>query len=117
VKLVRVALLAPALLVLGVVTEGRGVRYSMKHPPVPWFVIGFLALGVLGSLGGLPGDSRAALSACSIFFMTCAMAAMGLHTPIAMLRRAGARVLYAGLAAFACMAMLAFALIRALRIA
>ena len=47
VKLVRVALLAPALLVLGVVTEGRGVRYSMKHPPVPWFVIGFLALGLL----------------------------------------------------------------------
>jgi uncharacterized integral membrane protein (TIGR00698 family) len=117
VKLVRVALLAPALLVLGVVTEGRGLRYSMKHPPVPWFVIGFLALGILGSLGGLPGDSRAVLSACSIFFMTCAMAAMGLHTPIAMLRRAGGRVLYAGLAAFACMATLAFALIRVLRIA
>jgi len=39
------------LLVLGLVTEGRGVRYSLKHPPVPGFVLGFLALGILGSLG------------------------------------------------------------------
>jgi uncharacterized integral membrane protein (TIGR00698 family) len=117
VKLVRVVLLAPALLVLGIVTEGRGVRYSLRHPPVPWFVIGFLALGLLGSLGGLPGGSRAALSAASIFLMTCAMAAMGLHTPIAMIRKAGLHVLYAGLAAFGCMAALAFVLIRVLRIA
>jgi len=117
VKLVRVVLLAPAILVLGFVTEGGGVRYSLKHPPVPWFVIGFLALGIAGSLGALPGTSRAVLSACSVFLMTCAMAAMGLHTQVAMLRRAGVRVLYAGLAAFACMAALSFALIRLLRIA
>ena len=116
VKLVRVVLLAPALLVLGFVSEGHGVRYSMKHPPVPWFVIGFVALGILGSVGGLPGGSRAALSSTSVFLMTCAMAAMGLHTEFAMLRRAGLRVLYAGLAAFGCMAALAFALIRVLRI-
>jgi uncharacterized integral membrane protein (TIGR00698 family) len=117
VKLARVVLLAPALLVLGLVTEGRGVRYSLKHPPIPWFVLGFLALGILGSLGGLPGGSRAVLSASSIFLMTCAMAAMGLHTQVAMLRRAGLRVLYAGLLAFGCLAALSFALIRALRIA
>ena len=117
VKLVRVVLLAPALVVLGLVTEGRGVRYSFHHPPVPWFVIGFLALGIVGSLGGLPGGSRAALSTASIFFMTCAMAAMGLHTRIAMIRKAGLHVLYAGLAAFGCMAALAFILIRVLRIA
>jgi uncharacterized membrane protein YadS len=49
--------------------------------------------------------------------MTCAMAAMGLHTQLGMIRRAGARVLYAGLAAFGCMALLSFLLIRALRIA
>jgi uncharacterized membrane protein YadS len=45
------------------------------------------------------------------------MAAMGLHTQVAMLRRAGLRVLYAGLLAFGCLAALSFALIRALRIA
>ncbi|HTO98215.1 MAG TPA: putative sulfate exporter family transporter [Myxococcales bacterium] len=116
VKLVRVVLLAPALLALGIATRGHGVRYSFKEPPVPWFVIGFLALGIAGSLGGFPGNNRAILTAASIFLMTCAMAAMGLHTPLGMIRRAGARVLYAGLAAFGCMALLSFLLIRALRI-
>jgi uncharacterized integral membrane protein (TIGR00698 family) len=117
VKLTRVVLLAPALLVLGLLMRGPGVRYSWKEPPVPWFVIGFIALGVAGSLGGFPGENRAILSATSIFLMTCAMAAMGLHTPIGMIRRAGARVLYAGLAAFGCMTVLSFLLIRALGIA
>jgi uncharacterized integral membrane protein (TIGR00698 family) len=117
VKLARVVLLAPALLALGLLMRGPGVRYSWKEPPVPWFVIGFIALGVAGSLGGFPGENRAILSATSIFLMTCAMAAMGLHTQLGMIRRAGARVLYAGLAAFGCMAALSFLLIRALRIA
>jgi uncharacterized integral membrane protein (TIGR00698 family) len=117
VKLARVVLLAPALLALGILLRGPGVRYSWKEPPIPWFVIGFLALGVAGSFGGFPGSNRALLSAASIFLMTCAMAAMGLHTQLGMIRRAGARVLYAGLAAFGCMALLSFLLIRALRIA
>jgi uncharacterized integral membrane protein (TIGR00698 family) len=117
VKLARVVLLAPALLALGFAMRGPGVRYSWKEPPVPWFVVGFIALGIAGSLGGLPGENRAILSATSIFLMTCAMAAMGLHTPLGMIRRAGARVLYAGVAAFGCMAALSFLLIRALRIA
>jgi uncharacterized integral membrane protein (TIGR00698 family) len=117
VKLARVVLLAPALLALGFATRGRGVRYTWKEPPIPWFVIGFLALGVAGSLGGFPGGNRALLSSASIFLMTCAMAAMGLHTQIGMIRRAGARVLYAGLLAFASMALLSFVLIRALGIA
>lgn len=116
VKLTRVVLLAPALLALGAATRGRGVRYSLRDPPIPWFVIGFLALGVLRSLGALPGPLRPGLEATSIFLMTCAMAAMGLHTRLAMIRRAGARVVYAGVAAFACMAALSFALIQALRI-
>lgn len=116
VKLLRVVLLAPALLALGLATRGHGVRYTLKEPPVPWFVIGFLALGIAGSFGGFPGGNRALLSAASIFLMTCAMAAMGLHTQMGMIRRAGARVLYAGLAAFGCMAALSFVLIRILRI-
>jgi uncharacterized integral membrane protein (TIGR00698 family) len=117
VKLLRVVLLAPALLALGMATRGHSVRYTLKDPPVPWFVIGFVLLGVLGTVGGLPGASRAAVSSASIFLMTCAKAAMGLHTRLSALRQAGMRVLYAGLLAFACMGGLSFFLIRALRIA
>ena len=95
VKLTRVVLLAPALLALGLVTTERGtVKWTWKDPPVPWFVIGFLALGIAGSFGLLPAAARQALATASIFLMTAAMAAMGLHTPLAMLRSAGLRVVW-----------------------
>ena len=110
-------LLAPALLALGLVTTERGtVKWTWKDPPVPWFVIGFLALGIAGSFGLLPAAARQALATASIFLMTAAMAAMGLHTPLAMLRSAGLRVVYAGLLAFAGLAALSFTLIHALGI-
>jgi uncharacterized integral membrane protein (TIGR00698 family) len=116
VKLTRVVLLAPALLALGLVTHGGGVKYSWRDPPVPWFVVGFLALGAAGSLGLLPGAAKSALSSASVFLMTCAMAAMGLHTQLAMIRKAGLRVVYAGAVAFVGMATISFGLIHALHI-
>ena len=61
VKLTRVVLLAPALVVLGLASGAGGkVRYSWKEPPIPWFVLGFLAVGVLGSVGVLPTAAKAA---------------------------------------------------------
>ena len=116
VKLTRVVLLAPALLALGLAVRGHKVRYTLRDPPVPWFVIGFVALGIAGSLGLLPANAKSALSTTSVFLMTCAMAAMGLHTQMAMLQKAGLRVVWAGLAAFAGMAALSFTLIHLLRI-
>lgn len=117
VKLTRVVLLAPALLVLGLLSgTGGKVRYSWKEPPVPWFVLGFIALGVLGSMGVLPAGAKAALSTASIFLMVVAMAAMGLGTHLNMLRRAGMRAVYAGLAGFAGLALSAWGLMRLLSI-
>jgi uncharacterized integral membrane protein (TIGR00698 family) len=116
VKLTRVALLAPALLALGLVSRGSGPRYSLQEPPVPWFVIGFLVLGTAGSFGLLPPAVKDLAARTSLFLMTAAMAAMGLHTQLAMLRKAGPRVIYAGALAFACMAALSFSLIHVLGI-
>jgi len=79
-------------------------------------VIGFIAVRAAGSLGLLPGATRVALANASIFLMTAAMAAMGPHTQMAMLRKAGLRVVYAGLGAFAGMAAPSFALIHLLGI-
>ncbi|RKH71584.1 YeiH family protein [Corallococcus aberystwythensis] len=117
VKLTRVVLLAPALVVLGLASGAGGkVRYSLKEPPIPWFVIGFLAVGVLGSVGVLPAAARAGLSTASVFLMVMAMAAMGLGTHLSMVRRAGMRVVYAGLAGFAALALSAWGLIQLLSI-
>ncbi|MCY1077836.1 YeiH family protein [Archangium lansingense] len=117
VKLTRVVLLAPALVVLGLASGAGGkVRYSWKEPPIPWFVLGFLAVGVLGSVGVLPDAAKSALSIASVFLMVMAMAAMGLGTHVSMIRRAGMRVVYAGLAGFAALALSAWGLIQLLSI-
>ncbi len=118
VKLTRVVLLAPALVVLGVVTGGglKGMRFTWRQPPVPWFVIGFLAVGVAGSIGLMPAVARTWLSTASIFLMVMAMAAMGLNTPLDMIRKAGMRVLYAGFSGFALLGVISWLLIRGLDI-
>ncbi|MFP2957351.1 YeiH family protein [Myxococcus sp. 1LA] len=117
VKLTRVVLLAPALVVLGLVSGAGGkVRYSLKAPPIPWFVIGFLAVGVLGTAGVVPTAAKDWLSTGSVFLMVMAMAAMGLGTHLSMVRRAGMRVVYAGLVGFAALALFTWGLMQLLSI-
>lgn len=118
VKLTRVLLLAPALLVLGLVSRtGSTLRYSWREPPVPWFVVGFLALGVVASLGVIPSSVIALASTASVFLMTVAMAAMGLNTPLHLIKRAGLRALYAGALGFAGLVAVSFLLIQLLGVA
>ncbi|MBO9541560.1 putative sulfate exporter family transporter [bacterium] len=117
VKLTRVVLLAPALVVVGLALDGGGrLRYTWKEPPIPWFVIGFLAMGLAATLGFFPGALKGWLSTASIFLMVMAMAAMGLNTPLGMIRKAGMKVIYAGLAGFGLLAVTSYALIRLLDI-
>ncbi len=118
VKLTRVVLLAPTLLLLAW-TVGRAadsIRYSWKDPPIPWFVVGFLLLGVAGSTTLLSAPLKLALSTGSVFLMAIAMAAMGLNTDWRMIHRAGPKVLYAGIAGFGGLVAMSFALIRVMGI-
>lgn len=118
VKLTRVVMLAPALLVLGLLWGGarEGQRYSWREPPVPWFVIGFLAVGAIGSVGLVPPEVKTWLSSASIFMMVMAMAAMGLNTQLGTIQRAGMKVIYAGLTGFGLLAVSSWALIQLLDI-
>jgi uncharacterized integral membrane protein (TIGR00698 family) len=117
VKLTRVVLLAPALLVLGVlVGSGNGLRFSWKEPPIPWFVMGFIAVGVLGSIGVMPSNVKDGLASTSVFLMVMAMAAMGLNTKLELLKRAGMRVVYAGLAGFTLLTVVSWLMIKTLNI-
>ena len=101
VKLTRVVLLAPALIVVGAIHQraqaaevGR-VTYSWREPPVPWFVIGFLVVGVFNTLGVLT-PVQAHVTTASVLLMAIAMAAMGLNTDWAMLKRLGWKALAVG---------------------
>jgi uncharacterized integral membrane protein (TIGR00698 family) len=63
---------------------------------VPWFLVGFLAVAVLGSLGTIPAGVREAMVHVSGFLIATAMAGIGLSTDAVALRRAGWRPLLLG---------------------
>ncbi|MCF3972855.1 YeiH family protein [Paracoccus salsus] len=83
VKLLRVLMLAPIVVVAGLIIRLRVTEpgLSGKRPPlVPLFVAGFVILAVLNSLGLLPAFVTAPASAASGWALLAAIAAVGLRT-------------------------------------
>lgn len=113
-KLSRVILLAPLVITLGVIASRRigAGRSSGKAPPLPWFVFGFIALIVVNSLIDIPAAARDFIVPATAFLLSVALAAMGLETDIAKLRRKGLRPLLLGLAASLFIAALSLILIK-----
>ena len=68
-KLARVMLLAPVVFALSMKSRISAVGASGKavKPPVPWFVIGFIALVGINSLIAIPADARRAIIALTTF--------------------------------------------------
>ena len=114
VKMTRVAMLVPVLLVLGLWLRGRGPGSGAgtdasvnagaaaggsraDRLPVPWFALGFLALAIINSLAVLPPALVEAVRTIDYFALTMAMTALGIETRYAQIRRAGPRVLVLGL--------------------
>jgi uncharacterized integral membrane protein (TIGR00698 family) len=105
VKMTRVALLVPVLLVLGVWLRAAGRSKSHAGSegghagarlPIPWFAVGFLALAIVNSLSILPGDVVVHLRQLDVFALTMAMTALGIETRFSQIRKAGPRVLALG---------------------
>jgi uncharacterized integral membrane protein (TIGR00698 family) len=90
VKLTRVALLAPLALGLAALEARRGGdAVSWRKLPVPWFVVGFVLVGVLRSLGAIPAALLVPLEQLSRVLLVAAMAAVGLGVHAAAVRRLG----------------------------
>ena len=101
-KLVRVLLLGPVVVTLALIARRRTRAGGTGAGPlprgyritdfVPWFIIGFMALGTIRS-AGLLGDSVAAILRESATILTvAAMAALGLGVDLRTMRRVGPRV-------------------------
>ncbi len=105
VKMIRVLLLVPFLLLLGAFlargskagAEGASCRSPVA---VPWFAVAFILLAGVNSLQLLPEGAVAALRQCGMVLLTAAMAALGLETTLARMGRAGLRPLLLGAALF-----------------
>jgi uncharacterized integral membrane protein (TIGR00698 family) len=95
VKMTRVALLVPVLLVIGLWLQRRDVAMSGHHGtlPVPWFAIGFVLFAAINSAAILPEAWLQTLREVCIFLLTMAMTALGMQTRFAQMKAAGPRVL------------------------
>lgn len=122
VKLVRVTLLAPLLIVVGFLHARRGgsavaIQYSRLVPP---FVYGFLALALCNTFGLFPvlqfhfGSYPLADSLTSLgeLLLTVSMAAMGLEVNVRFLAHTGGRAVLTGAAASVVLCLTSLLLIR-----
>jgi uncharacterized integral membrane protein (TIGR00698 family) len=109
VKLTRVMLLAPVALLVGFIVMMRAEkraeqieqsRLDWKKLPIPWFVLGFLAVGGLNSLALFPKTITNIVLQMSVFLLVVAMAAMGLMVDLNVIRKTGLKALGAALLVF-----------------
>ena len=95
VKMMRVMLLVPVLLVLAwwVATRKKASTQGGEKGKVsiPWFAIGFLLVICFNSLNLLPAAVVDGINYFDIFLLTMAMAALGAETSFEKFKKAGAK--------------------------
>ena len=104
-KLSRVMLLAPVVLTLGWIARRAAARGgaggdAQASVPVPWFVLGFVALVAFNSLVTVPVALQHGIVLVTTVLLTMALAAMGLETDIRKLKAKGLRPFALGAAAW-----------------
>ena len=94
-KLTRVMMLAPLVIGLGLlaVRKTSGADKARKAPPMPWFVLGFIAVMLLNSVISVAPGEKAQIVTLTNFLLSMALAAMGLETDFAKLKREGLKPL------------------------
>lgn len=94
VKMIRVIMLVPALLVISFLVAKSGVQRVGKGSSkitIPWFAIGFLVVIGFNSLDLLPHSLIDFINNLDTFLLTMAMTALGAETSIEKFKKAGAK--------------------------
>jgi uncharacterized integral membrane protein (TIGR00698 family) len=114
VKLARLMLLAPMVFALSIKVRlsANCAPTRSATPPLPWFVLGLIALVGLNSAVAIPPDARKLIVTLTTFLLSVALAAMGLETDISKLYVKGMRPAILGAVAFLFIATLCLLLIK-----
>jgi uncharacterized integral membrane protein (TIGR00698 family) len=91
VKLLRVAMLLPVCLAIGVALHVRGRAAANAAPVLPWFAVAFAVLVAVNSAGWIPPAMSRAGSFVSQAFLVTAIAAIGMKTSLRSLVDMGLR--------------------------
>ena len=122
IKLVRVLMLGPVVLCFSLLagkiadsfrrpTPG-GRRRPRLRELVPWFIIGFLVVLMVRSLGLIPQPLLPPITRTAAILTTIAMAALGLGVDVRAVARTGVRVTLAVTASLIVLGIMSYALIR-----
>lgn len=80
VKLLRVAMLLPVILVAGQITRRQAVEGTTRPPLLPWFVAAFVGLVVLNSVVAIPKPVTVGANDLSRWCLVASLAAIGMKT-------------------------------------
>jgi len=96
VKLTRVMMLAPLLILLSIYLAKRNNtgKMNLSTIPVPWFVFVFIAVSGLNSLDLIAGSVVAGIQEFDTFLLAVAMAALGMETNVNKIKNAGMKPIY-----------------------
>jgi len=119
VKLVRVLMLGPVVIGLSLVAgRGTGTKPGLAwNRLVPWFIVGFLTLALLRSLGVIPDAVLQVVGPVATLLTIVSMAALGLGVDLKMLKVVGGRVTLAVTLSLLVLTIISLGLIRLLGLA
>ncbi|MGG1215421.1 YeiH family protein [Micromonospora provocatoris] len=114
VKLTRVALLVPVAIVIGIMYQRRdkeqgGKAFSLSI--IPWFILGFLVMSGINSLGIVPPAVAQTLVSCAYILIAMAMAGLGLNVEIKTFKQLGIKAFIAGLIGSVCLSVVGYILV------
>jgi len=98
VKMTRVMLIAPMLIVLGIVLakyfQTSEEKAEKQGIVIPWFAVGFVVMSGISSLHFIPENLIDQINILDTFLLTMAMTALGMETSISKFKDVGLRPLY-----------------------
>ena len=121
VKLVRVLMLGPVVVLLSLFRARLNVAGAAWRPGlmylVPWFILGFLVLAAARSMGLIPASWVMPITLAAKLLTVVSMAALGLGVDVRVVGRVGGRVTLAVVVSLIVLIAISIALIRLLHIA
>lgn len=97
VKMIRVLLIAPFLIILGVwlARAAQAAKTGEKQPVlIPWFAVFFIVMAGVNSLHIIPERAVETINVIDTFALTMAMSALGMETSMDKFKKAGLKPVY-----------------------
>lgn len=91
VKLLRVAMLLPVIIVAGQITRNQSKSGTVRPPLLPWFVVAFMVLVLANSLIAIPPFITDAANDLSRWCLVTSIAAIGMKTRLGEIVKVGIR--------------------------